>query len=79
LELDNNTTFYEVRSCLQPNVKQVVFKHEFNSTELTSAGRKRITVSVVLDLGPNPTSDQIQASLKQCSEACQKNLKAKVL
>lgn len=79
LELDNNTTFYDVRSCLQAIVKQVVFKHEFNSDELTSASRKRLTVSIVVDLGPNPTSAQIQETLKQCSQACENKLKAKVL
>ena len=79
LELGNMITFYEVRACLKDLVSKVAFKQEFTSEELDKSDSKRMTVSVELDLGPNPKSEDIQDIISKCSSICKQKLQAKVL
>jgi phenylalanyl-tRNA synthetase beta subunit len=79
LELKNMVTFYEVRACLKGLVSKASFKQEFTSEELNKSASKRMTVTVELDLGPNPKSEDIQDVINKCSSACKQKLQAKVL
>ena len=79
IELDDITTFYEVKSCIEKLVHKVVFRQEFSSDDLSKQSRKRLTFTVIMNLGPNPTSEQIQDVLKKCASMCESIPKAKVL
>lgn len=79
LELDNLATFAEASSQLEGLVKGVEFKSEFTSKELNSASKKRITLGLTLDLGPNPKAKEINLLLERCADKLQAVGNAKVV
>ena len=79
LELDSLATFAEASSQLEGLVKGVEFKSEFTSKELNSASKKRITLGLTLDLGPNPKAKEINLLLERCADKLQGVGNAKVV
>lgn len=79
IELDDYVTFLEVKSKLQKLVKEVIFKSEYSNDELKKASRKRISISMVMDMGPNPKGEDIRKMLEVCSKKVLEIPKAQVL
>jgi phenylalanyl-tRNA synthetase beta chain len=61
------------------NAKKLEFGGEFSNEELQGRGRKRVSMIVYFDLGPNPTSAEIQKSMDKCYKALLNIKTAKVL
>ncbi len=79
LEVDNLVTFYEVRQKLSGLVREVTFISEFVSEALKKDGRKRISLGLTMDMGPNPTGEQIRGLLQNCANKVQEIPGAQVL
>ena len=79
VELESLVTYYELREKLRGLVAKVDFKSEFSNDELKSKSLKRLTVSLTMDLGPNPKGEEIKELLDKCSLKASELPKAKVL
>ena len=69
----------ELKTKLNGIAHSVYFVDEFSNEELINSSRKRLTIKVGFDLGPNPKSDEISSHLEACTKKLETLEKAKVL
>jgi len=79
VETNSLATFEELKNSLEKTCKSTNYVGEYVDDSLKSQSRKRISISVDFDLGPNPTAQQIDDQLKECVVNLEKLPQAKVL
>ena len=79
VELDETVLYQSIKKILEDKVFSVQYKSEFQNDELKKSSKKRITITIGIDLGPNPTSDEIAQQLTKSTKLIASKLKAKVL
>ena len=79
LELDEAVLYQSIKKILEGKLFSVQYKSEFQNEELKKSSKKRITITIGIDLGPNPTSDEIAQQLTKSTKLIASKLKAKVL
>lgn len=79
IELPMATLYTELKTKLNGIAHSVDFVDEFSNEELINSSRKRLTIKVGFDLGPNPKSDEISSHLEACTKKLETLEKAKVL
>lgn len=79
IELPMNALYSQLSKKLSGNTYSVDFVDEFFNDELKTISRKRLTIKVGFDLGPNPKSEEISRNLEDCIKTLETLEKAKVL
>ena len=79
VELDNNILYSDIVKRLGDGLYSVKFIDEYANDDLKVESRKRLTIRVGLDLGPNPKNDEINKIIKKYENNLKSIEKAKVL
>ncbi len=79
VELPSSGMYGDLRTTLAKHAHSIRFKGEYQNDQLHNQDRKRITITVNFDLGPNPSSEEISLRLNKCVMALAKLPKAQVL
>lgn len=79
VEVDDYSTFSDLKQKLKNLVREVVFRSEFSNEELRKKSRKRITISLIMDMGPNPKGQEISNTLDEACKKVSEIAKAQVL
>lgn len=79
VELPVEVLWQAIVESIGNNTEKLEFGGEFSNDELQEIGRKRVSMIVHFDLGPNPTSAEIQKSMDKCHKALINIKSAKVL
>ena len=79
VELNNLVLYADVAKKLVGSAYSVEFLDEFRNEELKNDSRKRITIRVGMDLGPNPKAEVISSKINKFEKQLETIEKAKVL
>ncbi len=79
VEFPSSGMYGDLRTILAKHTHTVRFKGEYQNDQLLDQDRKRITITVSFDLGPNPSSEEISLRLNKCVMELAKLPKAQVL
>ena len=79
LELDESVLYQSIKIILAAGLFSVQYKSEYQNDELKNSSKKRLTITIGIDLGPNPTSDEILQQLARSTKLVTTKLKAKLL
>lgn len=79
VELDNYILYSDVIKKLGDGLHSVKFIDEYANDDLKVESRKRLTIRIGLDLGPNPKNDEINKIIKKYENRLEAIEKSKVL
>lgn len=79
VELDETVLYQSIYKVLSAELFSVQYKSEYQDDELKNSSKKRLTITIGIDLGPNPTSDEITKQLSRSTKLITSKIKAKVL
>jgi len=79
IELPQPVLYQEIANKISKTLHSVEFLYDFQNYELKQSKRKRITIKVGLDLGPNPKAQDISSSVEKSTKILESIQKAKVL
>jgi phenylalanyl-tRNA synthetase beta chain len=79
IELPQPVLYQEIANKISKTLHSVEFLYDFQNDELKQSKRKRITIKVGLDLGPNPKAQDISISVEKSTKILESIQKAKVL
>ncbi|MSR68343.1 hypothetical protein EXS66_00975 [Candidatus Saccharibacteria bacterium] len=79
IELADVTIYQSISRLLVNKFYSVRYKVEFQNDELKKSSKKRLTITIGIDLGPNPTSAQINEKISLATKLIRLKIKARVL
>ena len=79
VEVKAETLYTDIRNVIDNSAYSIVYQGEFQNEILLSQSRKRVTIGVEFDLGPNPSSEEITQHLSTCIKLLGKIPQAQVL